>query len=158
MPSSHSNSEAETSHAASVLLDRGLAVLGGVCSGGEQHALVALRFLVFAYAAGLCMQSQISMQFYRVLREEWVLAQNQATRLTFGLDAASVVLGATWALSLKGAAQASVPQFSILPAVEKGSLRMETACDAIVKWICRCTSSFADRKVGFEKVWGASDR
>lgn len=56
-PSAHlpgcSYFEAESSHAAPVLIDGALALCARVGSGREQHALVALRLLLFAYAARL---------------------------------------------------------------------------------------------------------
>ena len=49
--------ETEAGHAALVLVDRGSAVLLGVCTVAEEHAFVAGRFLLFAYAAWLIIVS-----------------------------------------------------------------------------------------------------
>lgn len=45
--------EAEASHAAPVLLDGGLALLGRILRIGKEHALVPLGLFVFTYAAWL---------------------------------------------------------------------------------------------------------
>jgi len=50
--------EAETSHAAPVLVYRRLASGLGISSLGEEHALVALGLLIFADAAGLLVVSK----------------------------------------------------------------------------------------------------
>lgn len=45
--------EAIAEHAGLVLLDHGLALLGGIIGLGEKHAVIAGGLLVFADAAGL---------------------------------------------------------------------------------------------------------
>jgi hypothetical protein len=50
-----SDLEAKPKHAALVLVYRRKAVLLGVGGLGEEHALVTLRLLFLAYAAGLCL-------------------------------------------------------------------------------------------------------
>jgi hypothetical protein len=53
MPRAILHLESKSSHAALVLVYQGLAVGGGVLGRREQHALVALRLLLLAHAAGL---------------------------------------------------------------------------------------------------------
>lgn len=47
------NLETITEHAALILVDQGLTLLGGIVGFGEEHAVVASGFLIFADAARL---------------------------------------------------------------------------------------------------------
>jgi len=53
MQSKRSDLEAVTCHALAVLVDQAGAFLLGIAGSGEEHTLVALGFLLGAYAAGL---------------------------------------------------------------------------------------------------------
>lgn len=79
--------EAESSHAAPVLVDGALALYARVGSGREQHALVALRFLLFAYAARLTHNKLTSAAV-------GVTSYSMALTLTLGLEAAASELAA----------------------------------------------------------------
>lgn len=87
--------ESEAGHAALVLLDHGLALLGGIVGFGEEHAVIASGLLVLADAAGLkerCVRLGLCFGLWR-----W-------SRRTLGFS-----VWAGWAL---GSAGAGVP-FSV---------------------------------------------
>jgi hypothetical protein len=50
--------ESEARHTTLVLIDRGSAVFLGILRIAEEHTFVSASFLVFAYAAGLLIESQ----------------------------------------------------------------------------------------------------
>lgn len=84
--------EAEAGHAASVLLDGGLAVGRGIRRRGEEHALVALRLLVFADTAGLGREST-GQQGTRYCEGLWPSCGLETELAhTLGLDSASTGL------------------------------------------------------------------